>query len=53
MINLSIYSLAGMLQYPDNYEDCLKELKTANDIEFIADNKYFYKKDRENKVNTG
>jgi len=41
-----IYSLAGMLQYPDNYKGCLKELKTVvNDIDnLLADNKNFYKK---------
>ncbi len=41
-----IYSLAGMLQYSDNYEGCLKELKTVvNDIDnLLADNKNFYKK---------
>ena len=41
-----IYALAGMLQYPDNYEGCLKELKTVvNDIDnLLADNKNFNKK---------
>ena len=41
-----IYSLAGILQYPDNYKGCLKELKTiVNDIDnLLADNKNFYKK---------